>query len=195
MKMKMLLLAAAASAALLAAPAAAQQAPGGPEAAQTRTGTSPVAAGQQNAAGQQASGAARTLAAVDNVRVNQLILYGDQVCPPSTDEEIIVCHKVQESPYRIPAPLRDTPGPASNSWANRAMELQYVGRGGIGSCSPDGPGGATGCLVQFINQARAERRGGPEVNWNALIEQARQERLGRIDEESEAIEKELSEPR
>ncbi len=194
--MKKLLLAAATSAALLAAPAAAQQAPGAPEASQTRTGTSPVAAGQQAAAGQQTGGAAtRTVAAVDNLRVNQLILYGEQTCPPSTEEEIIICHKVQESPYRIPAPLRDTPGPASNSWANRAMELQYVGRGGIGSCSPDGPGGASGCLVQFINQARAERQGGPAVNWTALIEQARQERLGRIDEESEAIEKELSEPR
>ena len=188
--MKMLLLSAAASAALLAAPAVAQQVPGAPEAAQAPAGNSPALAGQQIA-----GAATRTLAAVDNVRVNQLILYGEQTCPPSTEEEIIVCHKVQESPYRIPAPLRDTPGPASNSWANRAMELQYVGRTGIGTCSPTGPGGATGCLLQFINQARAERQGGAEVNWAALIEQARQERLSRIDEESEAIEREQNQPR
>jgi len=189
--MKTLLLAAAASAALLAAPAAAQRAPGAPEAAQTRTGTSPLPTGQQR------GGATRqTIAAADDVRVNQLIVYGNDACPASSDDEIIVCVKRPENDrYRIPAPLRDTPGPASNSWANRATELQYVGRGGTGSCSPDGPGGATGCLVQFINQARAERRGGNEVNWAALIEQARQERLGRIDEDSEEIEREQSAPR
>ncbi len=49
--------------------------------------------------------------------------------------------------------------------------------------------------MQFINQARAERAGGDEVNWNALIEQARQERLGRIDEQSEEIEREQAAPR
>ena len=137
----------------------------------------------------------QTIASADDVRVNQLILYGDQRCPQSTEEEIVICHKVEDSPYRIPAPLREREGPASNSWANRAMELQYVGRTGIQSCSTVGPGGATGCLTQFINQARAERQGAAEVDWNALIEQARQERLSRIDEQSEAVEREQSQPR
>ncbi len=181
--MKMMLIAALASAAFVAVPAVAQQAPGAPEAAQSS------AAAAQSAPRTGGNTAGATIASVDNVRVNQLIIYGDQKCPQSTDDEIVVCYKPQDNPYRIPAPLRETPGPASNSWANRAMELQYVGRRGIGSCSPDGPGGATGCLVQFINQARAERQGGEQVNWNALIEQARQERLGRIDADSEEIER------
>lgn len=144
---------------------------------------------------QQPAAAPRTVASVDNLKVNQLIVYGDQACPPSTEEEIIVCYKAKDSPYRVPEALRTDDGPASNSWANRATELQYVGRTGIGSCSPTGPGGATGCLLQFINQARAERRGTDPVNWNALIEQARQERLGRIDAEAEAIEREEGAPR
>jgi hypothetical protein len=187
---KMLFLAAACSAAL-AGPAAAQQAPGAPEAAQSAPGTSATAGGQP-----VGTAAGRTVASVNDVRVNQLIVYGTDPCPASTEDEIIVCARRPENDrFRIPAPLRDTPGPASNSWANRATELQYVGRRGIGSCSPDGPGGASGCLVQFINQARAERAGADEVDWNALIEQARQERLGRIDAESEEIEREQSAPR
>ncbi len=191
MNMKTLLLAAAASAALLAAPATAQRAPGAPEAAQPQPG-----AGSMTSPAQGGGETARTIASVDDVRVNQLIVYGNDPCPRSSDEEIIVCVKRPENDrYRIPAPLRESPGPASNSWANRASELQYVGRTGTGSCSPSGPGGATGCLMQFINQARAERQGADTVNWNALIEQARQERLGRIDEESEEIEREQAAPR
>lgn len=167
--MKMILVAAAAG--LLTAPALAQ--------APAQQGNAP--------------GAGTTVASVSNMRVNQLIIYGDQQCPQSTDTEIVVCYKPKESPYRIPAPLRDSGDAASNSWNNRAAELQYVGRGGIGSCSPTGPGGASGCLVQFINQARAERQNAPDVNWNQLIDQARQQRLGRIDAESEEIDREDSE--
>jgi uncharacterized protein YeaO (DUF488 family) len=37
---------------------------------------------------------------------------------------------------------------------------------------------------QFANQYRAERGGADTVNWNRLIEVARQERLGLIDEKA-----------
>lgn len=131
----------------------------------------------------------------DDVRVNQLIVYGTDPCPVSADEITVCARRPEADRYRIPAPLRDREGPASESWANRALELQYVGRTGIQSCSTVGPGGATGCLTQLINQARAERQGADVVDWNALIEQARQERLSKIDEQSEAIEREQSRPR
>ena len=42
------------------------------------------------------------------------------------------------------------------AWAARARSLEYVGRTGIQSCSPVGPGGHTGCLEQLIATARAE---------------------------------------
>jgi hypothetical protein len=158
----------ASAAALLAAPAAAQQ-PGvpAPEAV--------AAAPQQTSAD---SGA------IDDSRVNQLIVYGEDPCPPSTDEEITVCARLPEGDrYRIPPNLRNDPNaPANQSWANRAIELSYVGRTGIGSCSTVGGGGFTGCFDQLVRQARAERAAAPEVNWNQLIEQARQERLQRIGE-------------
>jgi hypothetical protein len=134
--------------------------------------------------------------AQSDVKVNQLIVYGKDPCPQSTNDEITVCARRPENDrYRIPEQLRNVTDPANNSWANKALELQYVGRSGIGSCSPSGPGGATGCMQQLINQARAERAGSPDVDWNALIEQARQERLGRIDAQAEVIEREQSKPR
>jgi hypothetical protein len=123
-------------------------------------------------------------------RINQLIVYGEDACPQSTADEIIVCARKPEGErYRIPEVLRDDPNaPVNNSWANRATELQYVGRTGIGSCSTVGPGGMTGCYNELVRQARAERAGRDSVNWNRLIEEARQERLGRIDAEAEAEE-------
>jgi hypothetical protein len=147
------------------------------------------------AAGAAFAFSAPALAQAD-VKVNQLIVYGQDPCPQSTQDEITVCARRPESDrYRVPEQLRNVADPANNSWANKALELQYVGRSGIGSCSPSGPGGATGCLQQFINQARAERAGSPDVDWNALIEQARQERLSRIDAQAEVIEREQSKPR
>lgn len=129
----------------------------------------------------------------DNVRVNQLIIYGDDPCPQSSEGEIIVCARKPEGErYRIPENLRDLGNPESQAWTNRATELQYVGRTGIGSCSPAGPGGMVGCLDNLIGRAMAEREGRDSVDWNRLIESARQERLGRIDEEAEAIEQELN---
>jgi hypothetical protein len=117
-------------------------------------------------------------------RVNQLIIYGDDPCPQSTNEEIIVCARLPENDrYRIPPNVRDDPNdPSRQSWANRALELSYLGRAGTDSCSPTGPGGFTGCFNQIVSQARAERAGRDEVNWNRLIQEAREERMRRIGE-------------
>ena len=126
----------------------------------------------------------------DDVRVNQLVVYGDDPCPESTNEEITVCaRKPDAERFRIPEVLRSDPNdPVNQSWANRATEMQYVGRSGIGSCSTTGPGGMTGCYNDLVRQARAERAGRDSVNWNRLIEEARQERLSKIDEQAEADE-------
>jgi hypothetical protein len=145
---------------LAAAPAAAQQAPAAPD------------------------------PRLQEPQVNQLIVYGDDPCPPSTDDVITVCARKSESErFRIPENLRDDPNAAVNqSWANRAIEMQYVSRTGIGSCSPVGPGGASGCFNDLVRQARAERASRDSVNWNRLIEEARQERLSHIDEQAAAEE-------
>ncbi|HMJ92502.1 MAG TPA: hypothetical protein VK472_00230 [Allosphingosinicella sp.] len=133
---------------------------------------------------------AAAAAGPDDVRVNQLVVYGDDPCPESTNEEITVCaRKPDAERFRIPEVLRSDPNdPVNQSWANRATEMQYVGRSGIGSCSTTGPGGMTGCYNDLVRQARAERAGRDSVNWNRLIEEARQERLSRIDSEADAEE-------
>ena len=132
---------------------------------------------------------------VDDIPVNQLIVYGDDPCP-STEEEITICVRLTEDDrYRIPENLRNDPNnPANQSWTNRAIELSYVGRTGIGSCTPVGPGGTSGCFNQIVQQARAERAGGEQVNWNRLIEEARQERLSQIDEAAREEEEAANQP-
>lgn len=129
-------------------------------------------------------------------RVNQLIVYGNDPCPQSSDEEIVVCARRSENDrFRIPENLRDSPNdPRNRTWTDKAIELSYVGRSGINSCSPVGAGGATGCFEQFAAQWRAERGGDDSVNWSRLIEEARQERLSRIDAEAEAVERESNPP-
>jgi len=129
----------------------------------------------------------------EDVKINQLIIYGADPCPKGDPDEILVCVvKPEADRYRIPENLRGDPNdPASNSWANRATEVQYLGRSGIGSCSTTGPGGMIGCFNDIVRAARAERAGRDSVNWNRLIEEARQERLGKIDEQAEETEQRL----
>ena len=132
-----------------------------------------------------------TVEDVANMQVNQIYIFGEDTCPPSSDPNTInVCARLPNSDrFRIPENLRGNPdAPENQSWTNRAIELSYVGRTGIGSCTPVGPGGWTGCNQQLINQAVAERRGRPEVNWARLIEEARQQRLAGINRASSEAE-------
>jgi hypothetical protein len=98
-------------------------------------------------------------ALAQNSRVNEIIVYGTDPCPRSTDDEVVVCARKPEAErYRIPERLR--PGgslQARQSWANRAIAFETYGKTGINSCSPVGPGGFTGCTQQLINQAFRER--------------------------------------
>lgn len=123
-------------------------------------------------------------------KISTMIVYGDDPCPPSTNDTIVVCaRKPDKERYRIPEALRGDPNdPKSQAWAERATLLEYAGRSGIGSCSPVGPGGASGCFNQLVRDARADQRTSDGTNWNALIEAARRERLGKIDEQAEAEE-------
>jgi len=119
-------------------------------------------------------------------RVNAVIVYGNDPCPRSSGDEIVVCPRLPERErYRIPPSVRDDPNdPANQAWANRAQSLEYVGRTGTGSCSTSGPGGFTGCLAQMIHQAHVER-GETDVNMTRLIEEAREQRNATISGEAE----------
>ncbi|HVL29450.1 MAG TPA: hypothetical protein VM326_01870 [Sphingomicrobium sp.] len=98
-------------------------------------------------------------ALAQDTRVNEIIVYGTDPCPRSTDDEIVVCARKPESErYRIPERLRQGGSLQSRqAWAARAKQFEVVGRTGINSCSPVGPGGFTGCTEQLIKQAFTER--------------------------------------
>ena len=92
--------------------------------------------------------------------ISEIIVYGTDPCPRSTDDQVVVCARKPESErFRIPERYRQSGSRQSReSWANKAIAFETYGRTGINSCSPVGPAGFTGCTQQLINQAFKERR-------------------------------------
>ena len=118
-------------------------------------------------------------------RYNMVIVYGDDQCPDSTADQIVVCaRKAEQERYRIPERLRFSDSPQNQSWAERVERLEMVGKFGTMSCSPVGAGGFTGCTQQMIADAYANKAEGSGVRFSALVNQAREERLEGVDEEA-----------
>jgi hypothetical protein len=86
----------------------------------------------------------------------EVVVFGTEPCPRSTDSSIVICRRLPESlRYRMPEAYRPTGTfQQRQSWANKARDVANVGATGTGQCSPVGPGGHTGCLMQEIQQAR-----------------------------------------
>jgi len=101
-----------------------------------------------------------TPALAQNGKVSEIIVYGTDPCPRSTDDAIVVCaRKDERERYRIPERLRQGGSLQSRqAWAARAKTFETVGATGTNSCSAVGPGGFTGCLSQLTRQAFDERR-------------------------------------
>ena len=97
-------------------------------------------------------------------KISEIIVYGADPCPRSTDDDVVVCARKPEADrYRIPERYRSAgPRQLRESWAARAQSFETVGATGINSCSAVGPGGFTGCLAQIIDKARKEVREGAE---------------------------------
>ena len=126
-------------------------------------------------------------AAQDNAgdRVNQVIIFGEDECPQSTDDTITVCARLDESErYRIPPNLRTSTSPQNESWTQRALALEAVGDFGPLSCTPVGAGGDLGCTMEMIEAAYAERANSSDLRFAELIEEERAERLAAIDEDA-----------
>ena len=91
-------------------------------------------------------------------RLSTLVVYGNDPCPRSAPDEVVVCARQPESErYRIPKPFRGKRYNAARdgSWAGTAQVLEMVSRQGIvNSCSPVGTGGQTGCFQQFLRDSR-----------------------------------------
>ena len=92
--------------------------------------------------------------------VSEIIVYGNDPCPRSTDDQVVVCARRPEAErYRLPEQYRPSgTRQQKEAWARKAKSIETVGATGINSCSPVGPGGYTGCLTQVIRQAREQRQ-------------------------------------
>ena len=123
-------------------------------------------------------------------KINTVILFGDDQCPESTDDQINVCAILVEADrYRIPPALRSDPNdPKNESWTNRVIGYQYVGREGTMSCSASGAGGFTGCGLKEIDKAYAEKSKDPGLAFGLMIADERRKRLAGIDAEAEEVE-------
>ena len=123
-------------------------------------------------------------------KINTVILFGEDQCPESTDEQITVCAILVEADrYRIPPSLRSDPNDIRNeSWTNRVIGYQYVGREGNMSCSASGSGGFTGCGLKEIDAAYAEKAKDPGLAFGLMIAEERRKRLSGIDAEAEEVE-------
>ena len=99
-------------------------------------------------------------ALAQRAKVSEIIVYGTDPCPRSTDDDVVVCARRPEAErFRIPEILRQSGTPQERqSWTKQAEALSTAGATGIGSCSAVGPGGALGCAQQEINRAFRERR-------------------------------------
>lgn len=118
-------------------------------------------------------------------KVNQLIIYGNDACPPAKDDEIVICARKEEAErFRIPAILRESSSPANEAWTQRVIAYEMVGKSGTMSCSPSGAGGWTGCTGKLINAAYAEKRASSDVKFSELIAAERERRLSTIDAEA-----------
>jgi len=127
-------------------------------------------------------------------RVNTLIVYGDDECPKSEGNEIVVCARMDEGErYRIPERLRQSDDPANNAWSNRVQAFEAVGDFGPLSCTPVGAGGELGCTAEMIEAAFAERAQSSNVRFSQLIAQEREERLATIDQEAAATQARVEE--
>jgi hypothetical protein len=65
-------------------------------------------------------------------------------------DELVVCgDREARSPYRIPEPPdRFDPAGTVQSVSRERHSMYEVGDSGIGSCSPVGVGGASGCMLR-----------------------------------------------
>ncbi|MDE2435137.1 MAG: hypothetical protein KGM49_02645 [Sphingomonadales bacterium] len=123
-------------------------------------------------------------------KVNQLIIFGDDKCPESLGNDIVVCaRKAEAERYRIPAILRESHSPQNEAWTNKVMAYETVGRSGAQSCTPVGPGGWTGCANKLIRDAYAEKATGSDVKMAELIAAERAKRLSTIDVEAAETQK------
>ncbi|RHW16785.1 hypothetical protein D1610_13740 [Sphingomonas gilva] len=100
--------------------------------------------------------------ALAQANTRTITVFGDDPCPTSNNEEIVVCKRLPETErFRIPMDLREgtlTPDSTAQAVRNKRIVDQDVADAGIGSCSTVGPGGASGCFLENARRNREARQ-------------------------------------
>jgi hypothetical protein len=93
-------------------------------------------------------------------REANVIVYGDDPCPPAAGDEVVICaRRPEEERYRIPEPLRQSSETPVEAWGTRAESLEDAQRDSRpGGCSVIGSYGHTGCTQQMIREWYNDRR-------------------------------------
>lgn len=94
-------------------------------------------------------------------RITNLLVFGDDPCPPGEGDEIVVCARRPEAErYRIPKKLREKPAVSDGpGWGSQVATMEQVQRQTLpGSCTAIGSNGFTGCTAKMLEQWFAERR-------------------------------------
>ena len=89
-----------------------------------------------------------------------LDIYGDEKCPSSNGEQIVVCrhHDIKEK-YRIPKDLRDQESVPQAVQNNGLAAVNSTGGTGvqINSCNSIGAGVSAGCTKQEVDNWAAQK--------------------------------------
>jgi hypothetical protein len=96
----------------------------------------------------------------------EIIVYGNDPCPRQTESQIVVCvHRPENERYRLPKNQQlQGSRQERQSWANKSQQVMTAGATGINSCSPVGPGGHAGCMIQQIQREKQDAREQTELN-------------------------------
>jgi hypothetical protein len=105
--------------------------------------------------------AAPALAQIGQDRI--IDIYGDEKCPASNGQQIVVCRKHPlEDKYRIPKDLRDSEREPQAAGGNVGAVNAVNTTGGTGvqvnSCNAIGAGVNAGCTKQGIDAWKAQQR-------------------------------------
>jgi hypothetical protein len=95
-------------------------------------------------------------------RESRIEVFGQDPCPQSTGDEIVVCHRrPEEERYRIPTPLRHSRQRTEQAWGARVETMDEVSREVLpNSCSVIGSYGQSGCQQALVRQWYQSRRAG-----------------------------------
>ena len=101
----------------------------------------------------------------DGRAYREYTVFGNDACPPSQDNEIVVCNRRPENErYRLPPNTRQPAGTAGESegWGARAMAIDSLGKSTPSSCSNVGAANSAGCARKQLKDIVAADKAGNE---------------------------------